>query len=89
MNRPISPPNPITPNGDDINDTWEIFGIEDYPQATVSIFDRWGQRVFNSVGYMTPFDGQGLPTATYYWIIQLSQFDGVSEPYTVFLTSVN
>ena len=89
VNRPISPPNTITPNGDDINDTWEIFGIEDYPQATVSIFDRWGQRVFNSVGYKTPFDGKGLPTATYYWIIQLSQLDGVSEPYTGFLTIVN
>ena len=89
VNRPISPPNTITPNGDDINDTWEIFGIQDYPQATVSIYDRWGQRVFNSVGYKTPFDGGGLPTATYYWIIQLSQLDGVAEPYTGFLTIVN
>jgi gliding motility-associated-like protein len=89
VNRPISPPNTITPNGDDINDVWEIFGIQDYPQATVSIYDRWGQRVFNSVGYKTPFDGGGLPTATYYWVIQLSQLEGVSEPYTGFLTIVN
>lgn len=89
VNRPISPPNTITPNGDGINDTWDLFGIQDYPQATVSIYDRWGQRVFNSVGYKTPFDGKGLPTATYYWIIQLSQLDGVSEPFTGFLTIVN
>ena len=45
--------------------------------------------MFNSVGYKTPFDGKGLPTATYYWIIQLSQLDGVSEPFTGFLTIVN
>ena len=89
VNRPISPPNTITPNGDGINDTWDLFGIQDYPQAVVSIYDRWGQRVFNSVGYKTPFDGKGLPAATYYWIIQLSQLDGVSEPYTGFLTIVN
>lgn len=89
VNRPISPPNTITPNGDGINDTWEIFGINDYPQATVSIYDRWGQRVFNSVGYKEPFDGKGLPTATYYWVIKLSQLEGVSEPYTGFLTLVN
>ncbi len=89
VNRPINPPNTITPNGDDINDTWEIFGISDYPQATVSIYDRWGQRVFNSVGYKEPFDGEGLPTATYYWVIKLSQLEGVSEPFTGFLTIVN
>lgn len=89
VNRPISPPNTITPNGDGINDTWELFGINDYPQAAISIYDRWGQRVFNSVGYKEPFDGKGLPTATYYWVIKLSQLEGVSEPYTGFLTIVN
>lgn len=89
VNRPISPPNTITPNGDGINDTWDLFGISDYPQAQISIYDRWGQRVFNSVGYKEPFDGKGLPTATYYWVIKLSQLEGVSEPYTGFLTIVN
>ncbi len=89
VNRPINPPNTITPNGDGINDTWEIFGIQDYPQAAVTIYDRWGQKVFSNVGYKVPFDGGGLPAATYYWVIQLSQLEGVSEPYTGFLTIVN
>jgi hypothetical protein len=31
--RRIVPPNTITPNGDGMNDTWEIFGISDYPIA--------------------------------------------------------
>jgi gliding motility-associated-like protein len=89
VNRPINPPNTITPNGDGINDTWDLFGIQDYPQATITIYDRWGQKVFSSVGYKEPFDGKGLPTATYYWVIQLSRLEGVSEPYTGFLTIVN
>ena len=89
LRRLISPPNTITPNGDGQNDTWEIFGINDYPQSRVYIYDRWGQRVFSSVGYKEPFDGGGLPTATYYWVIELNVLQGLAEPYTGFLTIVN
>jgi gliding motility-associated-like protein len=89
VKRLISPPNTITPNGDDHNDVWDIIGINDYPQSKVSIYDRWGQRVFSSVGYKEPFTGEGLPTATYYWVIDLNVLQGVSEPYTGFLTIIN
>lgn len=89
IKRLIDPPNTITPNGDGFNDTWLIAGLNDYPQAEVSIYDRWGQRVFHSVGYKTPFDGGGLPTATYYWVIQISKLQGQSDPYTGYLTIVN
>ncbi|HEY0977386.1 MAG TPA: gliding motility-associated C-terminal domain-containing protein [Flavobacteriales bacterium] len=86
--RLIAPPNTITPNGDGINDTWEIPGIQDYPQADVRIYDRWGQRVFQSIGYREPFDGRSLPTATYYWHIDLNQLTGKADPYTGFITIV-
>lgn len=89
VKRLIEPPNTITPNGDDKNDTWVIPGISDYPQADVSIYDRWGQRVYSNVGYREPFDGGGLPTGTYYWIIQLNKLEGQTTPYTGFLTIVN
>ena len=89
VKRLISPFNTITPNGDDQNDVWEIFGINDYPQSKVSIYDRWGQRVFSSVGYKEPFTGEGLPTATYYWVIELNILQGVAQPYTGFLTIIN
>ena len=73
VKRLISPSNTITPNGDGVNDTWEILGIRDYPSCQVYIYDRWGQKVFSSVGYKEPFDGthngSPLPVATYYWII--------------------
>lgn len=87
--RLIDPPNTITPNGDGRNDTWIIPGISDYPEADVRIYDRWGQRVYNDVGYRTPFDGGGLPTGTYYWVIQLNRLEGRSVPYTGYLTIVN
>ncbi len=89
VKRLIAPGNTITPNGDGKNDTWEITGIRDYPQSDVSIYDRWGQRVFHSVGYNTPFDGGGLPTATYYWVIELNKLEGQTTPYYGSLTIVN
>lgn len=68
--------NAITPNGDGINDNWIIKGIENYPAAKVQVFNRYGQQVFESKGYSTPFNGTMngslLPTGTYYYIINLN-----------------
>lgn len=89
VERLLTPPNTITPNGDGFNDVWEIPGIHDHQQATVTIYDRWGQRVFKDTGYKTPFDGKGLPSGTYYWVIELSRLEGVAEPLTGFLSIVN
>jgi gliding motility-associated-like protein len=66
-------PNTFTPNGDKINDTWKILYLESYPGCTVDVYNRYGQRVFNSVGYGREWDGtvngNPLPIGTYYWII--------------------
>ncbi|MCB0795257.1 MAG: gliding motility-associated C-terminal domain-containing protein [Flavobacteriales bacterium] len=86
--RRIDPPNTFTPNGDSYNDTWRIFGIEDYPSCEVLIYNRWGQRVFRSVGYREPWDGDRLPMATYYYHIELNQLEGRSAPYTGSVTIV-
>ncbi len=68
--------NTITPNGDGINDYWNITGIQDYPASLVQIFTRYGQKVFESRGYAHPFDGtfggKPLPVGVYYYIINLS-----------------
>ncbi len=67
--------NTFTPNGDGVNDYWQIKNIENYPSALVQIFNRYGQKVFELKGYPTPFDGnykgQALPAGVYYYIINL------------------
>ena len=69
-------PSAITPNGDAINDEWNLKYIDSYPAATVEIFDRGGQNVFRSKGYVKPFDGTynhtPLPVGVYYYIINLA-----------------
>ncbi len=67
------PPNTFTPNGDGINDFWEIKYLNDYPNAIVEIYNTSGSIVYRSVGYSTPWDGklkgQALPAGTYYYVI--------------------
>jgi gliding motility-associated-like protein len=66
-------PNAFSPNGDGINDTWEIKYLNSYPGATVMVFDRYGEAVFSSVNYTKNWDGtyngKPLPLGTYYYII--------------------
>ncbi len=68
-------PDGFTPNGDGENDVWTIKNINLFPNAAVQIFNRWGEQLFNSTGYKTPWDGnfdnKPLPIGTYYYIIDL------------------
>lgn len=69
----ISIPNAFSPNGDGINDVWDIQALESYPESTTKVFNRYGQLVFQSAGYNKPWDGRyngkPLPFGTYYYII--------------------
>ena len=66
-------PNAFSPNGDGINDYWMINYLNSYANVTVQVFNRYGQQVFASKGYSTPWDGtvngKALPVGTYYYII--------------------
>jgi gliding motility-associated-like protein len=68
-------PNSISPNGDGINDTWKIQGVENYSNADFSVFNRYGERVFYSRGYVLEFGGnvtdRHLPAGVYYYVIDL------------------
>jgi gliding motility-associated-like protein len=68
-------PNVFSPNGDGINERWEIKYLKDYPDCTVEIFNRYGQLLYKSVGYISEWDGtlkgKPLPAGTYYYIINL------------------
>ena len=65
----------LSPNGDGINDVWIIDGLNNYPQCKVNVLNRWGQVIYNSLGYATPWDGTyngtPLPASDYFYIIDL------------------
>jgi gliding motility-associated-like protein len=82
-------PNTFTPNGDGVNDTWIIKGLQSYPQCTVLIYNRWGQQVFSSIGYAKPWDGEyggkPVPFGVYYYVINLT---GSGPPLSGFVTVI-
>lgn len=72
----IKPMEVITPNMDDNNDVWSIENISSYPDAEISIYDRWGKAVYESTGSLfegKPFNGmlngKTLPSGTYMYRI--------------------
>jgi gliding motility-associated-like protein len=71
----ITIPSAFSPNNDGINDIWNIKELFTYPECSVSVFDRYGRRVYQSTGYTKPWDGilngSPLPQGTYYYIIDL------------------
>ncbi|WP_342328758.1 gliding motility-associated C-terminal domain-containing protein [Pedobacter sp. FW305-3-2-15-E-R2A2] len=68
-------PNTITPNGDGINDVWNIPALESYPEAEIKIVNRYGERIFSSGSGQKSWDGKrngvNVPVGTYYYMINL------------------
>lgn len=70
-------PTIISPNGDGFNDVWKLDFIQLlYPNAHIEIFNEWGQQIFKSDGYQTPWDGtynsEPLPDGNYMFVIDLN-----------------
>ncbi|RKT00767.1 gliding motility-associated C-terminal domain-containing protein [Flavobacterium sp. 123] len=83
----------ITPNGDGINDTWMIYNIEQYPNSTVRVFNRWGSEIFYAHNYRNDWDGhyknknQSLPeTSAYYYQIDIEGNGSVDLEGWIYLT---
>ena len=72
----------FTPNGDGINDKWEIKNIEKYPSARITLYDRMGKKLMSASG--ESFDGwdgtylgHPLPSTDYWYEISIDELDKV------------
>jgi gliding motility-associated-like protein len=68
-------PDVFTPNGDGLNDTWEIKGLDEFPETEVLIYDRWGHAIFESTKerkaiFDGTYNGTSLPTGSYAYVIR-------------------
>ena len=86
-------PNAFSPNGDGVNDMFEIPVLNNYPDFEIEIYNRWGNQVYDyknqgktiplwwdgySTGRLTLNNSKPLPVGTYYYIIYFN--DGAREP---------
>lgn len=80
----------ISPNGDGQNDSFWINCNSDYPNATLRVFNRWGDEVYRSNGhYNNDWYGRNqtekeLTDGTYYYIYDYG--DGVKKAHAGFVT---
>jgi len=69
----INYPNYFTPNGDGINDNWNIWDLSKQPDAVISIFDRYGKFLEQispvDSGWDGTFNGEKLPSTDYWFTV--------------------
>ncbi len=74
----------FSPNNDGVNDTWQILGINDFPNNEVNLYNRWGNLVYSAKGYTNTdawngtWKGKDLPDALYFYVVK----DGEGNSYS-------
>ncbi len=74
---PLVIPSIFTPNGDGINDTWEIEGLFQFPHGRVYIMDRFGKTIaeYNGEdrGWDGTYNGNPVEPDTYWYVIEVRE----------------
>jgi len=77
----LAPPNAFSPNGDGTNDLWIVEGLENDPDATIVVYNRFGVQVFSAKGDKPVWDGRShnaeVSAGVYYYVISSKN---VSKP---------
>jgi len=81
----------FSPNDDGKNDYFKIRGLDEKPNHSVTIFNRWGNKVYEASPYFNDWDGTNmfgisvggdkLPVGTYFYIIDLGDGSDVIKGY--------
>jgi gliding motility-associated-like protein len=71
----VNIPNVITPNGDFNNDFLVFENLEFFPSNNLQIFNRWGKKIYEKDGYQNDWYGEDFSEGTYFFILELNNFD--------------
>ena len=67
----------FTPNNDTYNDLWEVKGLINYPEAQLSIFDRYGKFITQLNASKLSWDGtlnkKTLPADDYWYVLKIEE----------------
>jgi trimeric autotransporter adhesin len=83
----------ITPDGDGVNDTWFINNIENHPNNSVKVYNRWGDLIFSKKGYQNDWNGSYVNNGTnspdassYYYQIDLDGNGSIDYDGWIYIT---
>ena len=69
----VTVPTLFTPNGDGINDTFEIRGLDQYQANELTIVNRYGNEVYRAKNYQNTWTGEGLNEGTYFYLLKVKR----------------
>ncbi|WP_042479895.1 T9SS type B sorting domain-containing protein [Solitalea canadensis] len=82
-------PSLFTPNGDGINDLFEIVGVNEfYASNTLIIFNKAYNQIFKKDNYQNDWTGDNLPMGSYGYILKVKGKDGVEQVFKGYITIV-
>jgi gliding motility-associated-like protein len=79
----VSIPNVITPNGDGLNDAFYIDNIINFDDAHLFVYNRWGQKVFESKPYRNEWVPNDQASGTYFYVLRSENFNELRGDLTI------
>jgi gliding motility-associated-like protein/uncharacterized repeat protein (TIGR01451 family) len=77
--------NMFTPNGDGVNDYFEIPGLLNYPNNELLVFNRYSDKVYQKRNYANNWDGSNLPPGNYYYLLTIYLDNSAVQKYNGFV----
>lgn len=77
----IKVPNVVTPNGDNVNEAFKIHGLENFPNSSLYVYNRWGRKLYQSSNYANDWKPD-YSAGTYFYVLELPdgrKFNGFFE----------
>lgn len=81
-------PNTFTPNGDGLNDYFQIRGLELFRENRIVIFNRWGNEVYKASPYEGDWNGHNLNEGTYYYVFDVRLPNGQWQTFKGYVTLI-
>lgn len=81
-------PNVFSPNGNGVNDAWEIKNLENFAENELTVINRWGNEVFRQKNYRNTWQGGSLSGGTYYYVLRVKLCNNEEKTYKGYIMLV-
>ena len=76
-------PNVFSPNSDSHNEYFHITGLEGYPGSSLTVYNRWGNVVYESTSYKNNWNAKDVSEGTYYYELKVRGSDPMTGAVTI------